>query len=360
MTVAVIHRSEALKKLAQSIGLPETSASVDASSDALIAQGIRRAVFILAPCALQTLRAAVAAALTPLIGDPNQSEERIAEVIEKLLAIGDILEMRREGFEGTGLVLRPAPPTFVMRRDRTIILLGVSGDEITPVHDHIVFYRSSGLRTLTPADPVACRTALLDMGLIELPLSLWLHAPASTTANAFLESWRARSPVAGSPEKIEGLEILDTKTPTKYYKGRWRTISTIDAGLYLGRRPRRYGANLWCLVDVRDGLVQRFVDVHSKDARMRDCDEAWRIQAAFDAVAFAPQKVNVLSRNGKAVLVFGSPLPAWAVRRLTVIGELISVQGALLAFEMPQENMQEEFRWLEHMLWLSRITGENS
>jgi hypothetical protein len=353
MTVAAVHRAEALKKVAQSLGLPESVAYLDASSNALVAQAIRRAVFVSAPCSLPALRMGVAAALAPLGTNLNEWEERVTAVIEDLLATGDILEMLRDGSEDASLVLRPAPPAFVMRKDRTFILLGVAGDEITPVHDQPVVYRPSGLRTLTPADPNACRNALLDMGLIELPQGAWLHAPVSMTADAFVEVWRAKLPAARSPGKIDNLEILDTKTPTTFYKGRWRPVTNKDAGLYLARRPRRYGANLWCLADLGDGLVERFVDVHPKDARMRDCDEAWRIQAAFDAIASAPQKVNVSSRNGKAVLAFNSPLPAWVIRRLSLIGESISTPGALLGFELPQQNIEEEVRWLETMLWLA-------
>ncbi len=360
MTVAVIHRADALKNVARSLGLPESVGYLSEHSNALFAQAIRRALFVAAPCPLPTLRTAVALALAPLANDPDESETRIAEVIEDLLAIGDILEMRRESVEGVSLVLRPAPPAFVMRKDRTFILLGVSGDEITPVHDQPVIYRSSGLRTLAPDDPEACRIALLDLGLIELPLSIWLHGPTSMTPDAYLNGWRAKLPAARSPEKIDELDILDTKAPTTFYRGRWRRVTNTDVGLYLARRPRKYGANLWCLVDLKDGSIQRFVDVHPRDARMRDCDEAWRIQAAFDAVASASQKVKMSLRDEKAVLAFDSPLPAWAVRRLSLIGESVSPQRALLEFELPQQNFEEEVRWLEDTLWLARDMGEKA
>jgi hypothetical protein len=359
MTVVAIHRAEAVTKLAQSLGLPESAARLDASSNALVAQAIRRAVYVSAPCALPDLRTAVAAALAPL-SDLNEWEERVAAVIEDLLATGDVLEMHRESAEGASLVLRPAAPAFVARKDRTFILLGVAGDEITPVHDQPVDYRSSGLRTLTPANPDACHDALLDIGLIELPLSVWLHAPASMTADAFLQGWRAKLPPLRSPERIDGLEILDTATPTTFYKGRWRAVTNKDAGLYLARRPRKYGVNLWSLAEVGGGLVQRFVDVHSKDSRIRDCDEAWRIQAAFDAVASAPQKMKASSRDDKVLLAFRSPLPAWAVRRLSLIGERTSSAGALLGFSLPQQNAEEEMAWLQDMLWFARETGGNA
>ncbi len=358
MSVTVISRADALNKVAQSLGFSTEDARLDASSNALIGQSIRRTVFIAAPCSMRNARNAVTAALGPLASDGDEFEERVASVFEDLLATGDILEMRREGEDSEGVVLRPAPPAFVERKDQTFILLGIAGDEITPVHEQPVAYRASGLRTLATTDPDACRNALLELGLIEFPVSAWLHAPSAISAETYVSGWRAKLLGTRSPQKIEDLEILDTSRPAHYYKGRWKPLTDKDAGVYLARRPQRYGASLWCLVEVQGGLVQNLVDVHSKDARIRDCDEAWRIQAAFDAVASAPQKVKVSSNADKSVLAFGSPLPAWAVRRLSLIGERVSPQRALLGFELPQQNTEEELRWLEEMLWLARDTGE--
>ncbi len=358
-SVAVISRGEATRKTAQSLGLPESCATLD-GSNALIAQAIRRSVFIAAPCSIRTTRAVVTTALCALANDEKALEARITDVIEDLVATGDLLEMRRESPEGADLVLRPAPPAFVKRKDGTFILLGVAGDEITPVHDQPVVFRPSGLRTLASADTETCHRALLDLGLIELSESAWLHGPAAATADSYLNAWIAKLPGTKNPERIDDLDILDTSTPTTFYKGRWKALNNKHAGIFLARRPQRYGANLWCVVEVQAGFVQRLVDVHTKDARIRDCDEAWRIQAAFDAVACAPQKVVVSSSGEKVVLAFDSPLPAWAVRRLSLIGERVSPQRALFGFELPNQNKDDEVRWLEQMLWLARNTGRDA
>jgi hypothetical protein len=359
MSVIVLSRTDVLKELAKSLGLSPEDAHINVSSNALIAQLIRRAVFIAAPCSIRNARNVVTTALEPLTIDGQEFEDRVASVFEDLLATGDILEMRHEGQESEGIILRPAPPAFVKRKDQSFILLGVAGDEITPVYDQPIDYRASGLRTLASNNPVACQNALLELGLIELPLATWLHAPASVDAETYASAWRAKLSIPQSPQMLEEIQILDTKMPVHFYKGRWKALSDKDVGVYLARRPQRYGANLWCLVDVQDGLVQRLVDVRSKDSRIRDCDEAWRLQAAFDVLASAPQKVNVSSNSDKSVLTFGSPLPAWAVRRLCQIGERVSPERALLGFELPRPNAEEEIRWLESMLWLARGTGEN-
>jgi hypothetical protein len=353
-SVAVIQRTDAIARLAQSLGLEEAAATLDASSNALIAQSLRRSVFLAAPCSTRAAKSLVVTALAPLSDKPDELEMRVADVLDDMLATGDLLEMRRESANGIELVLRPAPPAFVKRDDGTFILLGVAGDEITPRVQGTVFHRPSGLRTLTTRDVAACYTALLDMGLIELPKNTWLHGPATTTPNLFLEAWLARLPPIEHPQAVEDLEILDTASPSTFYKGRWRSLRDKDAGRFLARRPQRHGAKLWCLVEVHGGLVRRLVDVHAKDARVRDCDEGWRIQAAFDACAGAPQKMGVTVDGERARLSFYSPIPAWAVRRLSLIGERIKPPGAFFGFELPKQNLDDEIRWLEETLWLAR------
>lgn len=356
-TVSVINHRAALSIVAHSLALPDEVATLETTNNALIAQSLRRSVFIAAPCSARNVRNLVEAALLPLAGDHKDLDERIERVLEDLIAIGDILEMRRESTDGSELVLRPAPPSFIRRSDGTLIILGVAGDEITPVVEGTVCFRSSGLRTISPVDPATCSLALRDLGLIELTTSMWMHTPAITTAIEFLQTWLVRLPQAAHPEKVEELEILDTNTPTTFYNGRWRLLRDNDNGTYLARRPQKYGAKLWSLVEVKAGLVHRLVDVHSKDGRIRDCDEAWRIQAAFDARAGAPQRVGVLRENSIATLSLCSPLPAWAVRRLTMLGDQFKPVGALLGFRIPIQNVDDELRWLESMLWLARDNG---
>lgn len=67
--------------------------------------------------------------------------------------------------------------------------------------------------------------------------------------------------------------------------------------------------------------------------------------------------VGVLRENESAVLSFYSPLPAWAVRRLTMIGEQFKPVGAMLGFRMTIQNVDDELRWLEETLWLARNDG---
>lgn len=168
---------------------------------------------------------------------------------------------------------------------------------------------------------------------------------------------RTRSTVDGAeprPEKIDGLEVLGNEPQTSFYRGRWTNLHQKHVGIFVARRPQRFGAKLWCLVDVRDGTVQRFTDIRAKDTRTRDCDEAWRLQAALDASSGAPQRVRVQACGPASLLSFSAPLPAWASRRLAFIGEQVDVPRALISFKVPMENIQDELRWLGENLWLVR------
>lgn len=355
--VKVIPCAEAIASVAQSLGLDEAAATLDTSSNALIAQSLRRSIFIAAPCSVRAARTLVTTALAPLAEKTDELEARIADVLDDLVAIGEVFEMYREEEDRVEVLLRPAPPAFVKRADGTFILLGVAGDELTPHMDESVSYRPSGLRTITATDPVACSAALLEMGLIELAQSSWLHGPTGATAKAFLDAWLVRLPQSEHPQTVEDLEILDTASPPTFYKGRWRSLRDKDVGCFLARRPQRHGAKLWCLVEVQGGLVRKLVDVRAKDTRIRDCDEAWCIQAAFDANAGTPQKMSVVVNGEKATLSFYSPIPSWAVRRLSLIGERIKPRSALLGFDLPKQNLDDEIRWLEETLWLARNDG---
>lgn len=355
--VTSIGRDAAIAATAQSLALPPSVIERGVISRPLIAQSLRRIVYLSAPCSYRAARSLASSSLAPLSDDVAALEECISEMLDDLVATGDLLEMRREGADRNEIVLRPAPPAFVRRNDGSFILLGVAGDEITPLDQRLVSYRQSGLRMLAPDDGYACARDLEALGLLELPPTSWLHSPAQEDAKSVLAEWRARLPADKKPEKIEELEVLDRTAPLDFYKGRWTALSAKHVGVFLARRKQRYGARLWSLVDVGGGVVQRLVDIHAKDARMRDCDEAWRLLAAWDAVEGTPQGIGIRSDDTTGILSFGSPLPAWVVRRLSLIGERVPASRAWLAFEVPTENLHEEVRWLEEMLWLSSRTG---
>ena len=353
--VTIIDRSEALQQAAKSLGLESQGHTTITRS--MLAQSLRRAVFNAAPIAAHALRELVVAALEPLADNTETLKMEIEETLRDVIAMGDILEMRTDFSGRSDIVLRPAPPAFIERRDGTFVIIGISGDEITPDLETPIIHHARGLRSARSAHSQTCRAELLNLGLIEIPERLWLHAPAVLDATDFVALWKARLPTEFNSEKIEDLELLDTALPTSFYKGRWVTIRANHTGLFVARRRQRFGSRLWSLVDVKDGIVQRLTDIRTNDSRARDCDEAWRLQAAMDAAAGAPQKVMVFENGLTSILAFQGPLPSWAARRLSFIGEQVIMPRALLAFKISTDNVDDELRWLGDNLWLTRADG---
>ncbi|MEQ1930141.1 MAG: hypothetical protein ABL957_06355 [Parvularculaceae bacterium] len=350
--VLVIDRPTATALIAGSLGVPFRAG--DTIGRAFIAQSLRRAVFIAAPCTHRAVWDLAAAVLEPLADDPAALKDQIDQALEDLIAMGDLLEMREEPERETACLLRPAPPAFVRRRDGRLAILGVAGDEITPsLQGHIV-HHASGLRTIDPEDADGCRALLMDLGVIELPERIWLHAPPAASASDHVKSWMAKLPGEAAPVRLDGVDVLDAGSPVTYYKGRWAALNSKHTGLFIARRPQKFGAKLWALAEVRGGVVQRLVDIHPRDSRFRACDEAWRLQAAFDAEAGHPQQVAVAIAGSIATLSFFSPLPAWAERRLCIVGKRIEFHGALFAFELPAASADAEVKWLADALWFTR------
>jgi hypothetical protein len=351
-SIAIIDRAEALRHAGQSLGLASVSGDGMAIGRTLLAQALRRAVYNTAPCDAQTARSVVQEALSPLTDDLEALKEQIDDTLHDLVAMGDIFEMPADDGKGH-VVLRPAPPAFVARSDGSFIILGVAGDEITPTFESVVLHHTSGLRSTRPRNTEICRSELLDLGLIELAERLWLQAPATCSATEHVAAWMARLPVEIQPEKIDDFEILQPPSQSSFYRGRWSPLHVKHVGVFVARRRQRYGAKLWCLAEVKDGSVLRLTDIHARDARIRDCDEAWRLQSAMDATSGAPQRVSVTSNGQISLLSFSAPLPAWAARRLAFIGEPALAPRSLLAFEISTRSADSELSWLREKLWLA-------
>ncbi len=346
--------TEALNDVAHGLHLSASDWNIAGNSTALIAQSLRRCAFQSAPCRPYELRDAVTKALAPLLIQ-DDLKDRVEDVMDDLVAFGDLFEAGDEV-----KLLRPAPPAIVPRNDGSVIILGVAGEDIDPFSSTEIVHLQSGLRIAKLPEGMTTTSAATEHGVIELSDRAWLHAPKKVTASEFRAGWLDKLPTAGTPRIIEELEILDpTRSPT-FYKGRWIKAAEKHSGIYLARRPQRYGANLWSIVELQNGRVTRLVDVHSRDARIRSCDEAWRFQAAADAVANAPQVARLSMLNNRVAISFGSPLPNWASRRLSAIGTPISAPHALLAFELDATHAEQEAAWLSEMLWLRIHRGEST
>lgn len=346
MNVRVLTRAETGACAARALGL----VSADVLSAEFIAQSVRRALFILAPCRRFELAQAVTKALKPIAGqDPA---EAVDAMIEELTALGDTLLMNADGAAGTtGAVLRPAPPTFVQRGDGACVVLGVAGDDISPPLEDGMNIVAAGAARFVRAgasDPnIAAR--LRALGLNELHESDWLHQPAAEEASAYLARWSARlGPHSGASED---LEVLDGAAPQRFYKGRWTPLAKKHSGLYVARRPKRFGNDLWSLIDVTTGAPRQLADIEPELPRARSCDEAWRIQAALDATRGRSAPVECIKDADTTTIAMFAPPPLWLARRFALVGKPVKVQGALAAFEFPASAAGNEVGALKRLMW---------
>jgi hypothetical protein len=358
--ISAISPQQALLKVAQSLALQPNECN-DRVNDAMLAQAVRRAVHILAPCAAHELTGAVTQSLVGLEPPSDDLAGRVDEVVEALIVYGDILEMRDAADERwshtNSFVLRPAPPSFVARRNGWVAVLGVAGDQITPLTgdlDARVVHRGV-LRLIPPSDEHDLQGTLRELGLIKLPEKAWLRLPKTETAAEHIEFWRQQIGRELAVLSIDGLRILDTARSAAFYRDRWCEPGQKHSGLFVARRPQRYGADLWCLVDLDEGRPKRFKDLSMPGDRLRPFDIAWRIQAAFDSMAEKPQQYRCTATNGPvSVLQFFSPLPSWAERHLSIAGTKTKADRCLFAYEFASGDLESETRVLHETLWMTR------
>jgi hypothetical protein len=207
MSVAVLTRKEATERTARALGLDPRLIG-DGLAPELIGQALRRASHILAPCARHELEGAVVQSFVGLGGTEDEVAAMVEAVLEELIVYGDILEVRDpddDGWRRSAMVLRPSPPSFVVRNDGSVVILGVAGDEITPlpgVAPGRVWHRGT-LRFMSPEDGEDLRMVLRELGLLELSERVWLRLPKVETASSHMTDWReqlAREPACASLE----------------------------------------------------------------------------------------------------------------------------------------------------------------
>ena len=277
--------------------------------------------------------------------------------LDTLLAYGDILEMRPavdDPWTTTPLIIRPGPSAFVLRKNRSVIILGAAGDEITPLSDEmngrLVWH--GALRILVSEQSESIRDFLSEIGLMELSEKAWLRLPAVTTATSYRAKIARQLAEAALLSEIEGLQILDPRKPPTFYSGRWVELIRGINGIHVARRAQRYGAPLWCVVDVDDGVPRRLLDLASLSERERPCDLAWRLQMAIDTEGMVPQRVRLRPSGDMMVFDFFSPLPSWAERRLAVVGERTQPARSLLAYALPRIEVVDALQFLADYLWI--------
>jgi hypothetical protein len=334
---------------------------VDLTAVESLAAALRRAAGFLCPCSERTLVRAVVRPMEALVPHLEEIQDSVEATLEALVAHGDLLEQRELGGDPetrSGVLLYAAPPSFVPRFNGGALLLGIAPEELSPLPRELearVEHRNH-VRRLPPDVCDDLRTELNRLGLVELSFEAWLKAPPPETPERHVARMDALLDGAPAAHAIPGLLLLDSTKPVRYYRGRW-TEPRGQTGRFVARRDQAYGAPLWCYVQTREGLPERFLDLPLPSSRARGCDEAWRLQLAIDALRRQPQQFRLRPGPvGTRILEFFSPLPLWARRRWDALGEPVLCAGCLFAYRVNENEVDEEARFIFENLWLTQLT----
>jgi len=338
------------------LGLPATG---ELSVDVLLAASIRRAASILCPCARSTLARAVGESLQHLMEDAGELAERIDDVLEGLVIGGDLLELSNVAIDNSNAKsswVFPAPPAFVSRPSGRVSILGIVPDEASPLPSSLSarLTHEGVTRVLVPKASENLPSVLRDLGLLEMTEATWLRAPKQESAIDFRGGMARRLSNQPPSGNIPDLTILDsTKSPT-YYRGRWIAPRS-ESGTYVARRPQAYGAPLWGFAELKDGVALRFLDFPLKGSRWRGADAAWHLQMAIDHLRGTPQLYRRGVQPNCIRLDFFSPLPLWAQRRLSIIGQPAQSERCLFSYIASEQDAAAEEAFLQQRLWLSPL-----
>ncbi|BFM23902.1 hypothetical protein [Microbacterium sp. che218] len=316
---------------------------------------IRRAASLLCPATPRHLVDAVLEVLRPL--SPDLKRDVVAEALDLVVGVGDLLELRSAELGVRQLYL--APPSYVTVRPGRHLLLGVRPNA-SPIVDESVVGASveheAHTRFLTLETDDAAAT-LADAGLHRVTAEQWARVPREEPASALIERTAHLLSQHQMPGDIRGLEIIDPTTQVQYYIGRWRELTSRDEGMLVGRRPQAFGAPVWCVVHVAAGIPRAVLDFPIDSSVMPGWDEARRLQAAIDRHRGQPQVFRVRSTgmpDGSRLLDLFAPLPSWAERYIALVGiPMGRSKGALLTYRVPFDAEDSLRGLLSKSLWMT-------
>lgn len=330
--------------------------AVGLSSPEGLATSLRRAASFMCPTSPGRLVDAVLGALRPLHGDEVKRDD-LVDLLDQLVASGDLLELRHESGRSTRL-LYLSPPSYIERVPGNYLLMGVRpfgspliGDEMAEAIEYEGHTRALTIGR-TGADD-----KLRSHGLRRVPRDRWVASPKVETPAELVERHRTLLDVAAEAGQLDELALLDPASKTRYYRGRWRAPNLADTGDFVARWPKAYGADLWGLVRFRAGEPQRLIEFPVDDPVVPGRDEAWRYQAAVDAMRGMPQEFRIRhgpSPGSDTTIDFFSPLPGFAERYVQFAGlALGKTPGALFSFRLRTEAIDNVAAFLTDMLWMN-------
>jgi hypothetical protein len=359
MVIQQIEAGDVVAWSRRALALPDAN---DVHDAAFLAALIRRAAAIVCPCSASSLRRTVLESLERLSEDPERLADDVEDAVEKAMIAGDLLELSQvatDDLNAKGTWVFAAPPTFVVRPSGSIFLLGVTPDGPSPLppslNARIVYERH--YRLIHPQASENTAQTLRELGLLQLSERSWLKIPRNETATAFRDRLERQLRLQGPSGDVSELLILDSARDPSYYKGRWVTPKR-ETGCFVARRPQAYGAPLWGLALLAEGVLQKFLDFPLRRDKWRGSDFAWHLQMAIDSCRGSPQKYHRRNTPDGICLDFFSPLPLWAERRLAIIGRPAERDRCLFSYQIPDAELAAEEQFLQTHLWI--VPNESS
>lgn len=319
----------------------------------LVAANLRRAASLLCPTTPTSLVNSVISVLGS-IGPANTPLRPLCkDVLEQMIALGELLEfdeVENAEYEGNARLVFAAPPCYVQLSETKLLMLGIAPDASDALPPSIIPRHSGIARILDVNDRSALIDELRSSGFQQLPYAFWSKAPRSEPRDRYLGRFCSALQRASPCGELEDIQILDTSANPRWYRDRWRSPDKAT-GTFVAKRPRRFGANLWSLIEISAGVPQRLIDLPRGHTLERGCDQAWRLQCALDADAGHPQTFQVKqSESGKVELQIHLPPPAWLLRRWEKVGHRSTPSG--FSFEFDADDVSSESLVLKEKLWM--------
>ena len=334
---------------------------VGLSSEEGLAASLRRAASFLCPTSPRRLVDTVLAVMSPLTGD-NVSRTQVADLLDLLVASGDLLELR-EDLQGRMVrLIYLGPPSYIERTPGVYVLLGIRPFGAWLLSPELAAkVTREGHTRMIELDPTEAPEVFEAAGLHRLDRHRWAASPSIESAASLVGRVSQRLDVAGGGGEIDGLQILDPTTQVRYYRGRWREPAPGDNGDFVARRRQAYGADLWSAVRLENGIAVKLFQFPVDDTVVPARDEAWRVQLAIDAERGFPQQYTFEpgAVGATRVVKFFSPIPGFAERYLQLVGiPLVGVPGALFAFRVPDGAVPDLIQFLTELLWMEPVPKE--
>jgi len=318
---------------------------------------IRRLVSTTGPCTRSAIFKRLESCLAPIMSDLDGLASAIEDAIEALVVGSDLVEIPEVpslavGCHGPFLVL--APSRFIRRKSGAIYVLGGApdGQELLP-QALASQVEADGYHRVISNPPASLAYELKSYGLHELSESVWLQSPKDVNPEDLVNEHVNQLLNVAEIHSTTSVRILDHSQNGLPYNQRWKEPNN-QTGFFIARRPQEFGSPIWCFVQLEHGHVNRLLDLPRRRWPWRPCDAGWYLQLAIDRNANCPQFYEVEEGASEASVSFFSPMPAWARRRLMVIGRPRNRRNALFAYEIPRNELATEEEFLRDRLWLSR------